>query len=265
MKNKNNFWKVKPLKFKLLRMSNVKHQSITMKSTYRGKRPFDDYDKDGVANWKDCKPYNPKKQGKIHDYLKQKIAKRQDKKEAQRYIVIKFTGEMYQTFGPYTESTIEQVYNQTMQQYADRIEDVFVSPDKSAANIENARIERETKETALSQTVSPSERIQQYVTGVGEGVGENIEQGLQLEKLKRGATDPRGRGPPHTKSVWRIGDEMSLGAQPYHPIKSDKFFAKSQPFRSEWQRRLERGETYQAFKPKFIGRKLEYEERSDIY
>lgn len=62
MKKKNkidSFWKPVPKKKKDLNYPQAKRK-------YPGLNPLGDYDKDGVINMKDCKPFNKKKQGWVH-------------------------------------------------------------------------------------------------------------------------------------------------------------------------------------------------------
>ena len=73
------------MKFK----SNSQRKAVMAKLNYsqlrnRGIRlkPYSDTDKDGIKNYKDCKPLNPKEQGLIHDIIKkkEKFVKAREKK-----------------------------------------------------------------------------------------------------------------------------------------------------------------------------------------
>jgi len=46
--------------------------------------PNGDIDKDGVKNSKDCKPFDPKKQGILHDYNVKRLRKQEEKLEQER-------------------------------------------------------------------------------------------------------------------------------------------------------------------------------------
>ena len=59
-----------------------------LRAAVRKKREIElkkkDTDKDGVSDYKDCQPYNPKKQGILHDWQMKRLKKQEQKLEEQR-------------------------------------------------------------------------------------------------------------------------------------------------------------------------------------
>ena len=85
-KNKNkpiDFWgvkpnkKKKPLSLKVTPVSKLKKKDLNYPQAKRkfGLKPYGDADRDGVKNWLDCKPFNPKKHGKYTQNIPLKKAK----------------------------------------------------------------------------------------------------------------------------------------------------------------------------------------------
>jgi len=68
-----------------LNYSQLRNRGIRLK-------PYSDTDKDGIKNYKDCKPLNPKEQGLIHDIIKKKqqyVKAKEKKLEQQQDTLLK--------------------------------------------------------------------------------------------------------------------------------------------------------------------------------
>ena len=130
-----------------------------------------DSDRDGVPNWRDCNPWNPNEQGKIHDYLQakkmekaEKILKKVDEKEAMTphvYLIVKIKNGKWENWGAYTRDKIKRVIYDAKRM--PNVEQVSVSNNPKLADQLNRQI-------MIKQVKKVAKKIGKGTKTVGKGV-----------------------------------------------------------------------------------------------
>jgi len=104
-----------------------------------------DTDMDRIPDWRDCQPYNPYMQGRIHDYLeKRKMEKAQEQLEtvdtraSMLYLVVKIKDGKWENWGAYTKDSIKKVIEDA--KALPNVERVLITQDKKYADKLNRQI-----------------------------------------------------------------------------------------------------------------------------
>jgi len=92
--------KMKPFDLRIKPVTKKKNMNYPQAKRKFNLNPYGDVDKDGVKNWIDCKPFNPKKHGKYTQNLPRKEAARILRRAGRTFDSLrKDKADLYRTFG----------------------------------------------------------------------------------------------------------------------------------------------------------------------
>lgn len=226
--------------------------------------PIGDTDKDGVPNWRDCRPYDSKKQGKHIDAFKKTLkkvipktaTKSTTKPEAKQttldeyvdvdtgvkkqpvwHIFVKFPNEKWKNVGSAEQGNIKNMVNEYKQTF-DNVEDIKVSQDiKMLGQLNRSIMYRKAKKA-----------VTEYVERKGEEMSENVQsqfkprEPFQQPSITIQQTQaPQSQYPQYQQEIpqqqQQYQRKIPPGAQRYAPVTMEQSTIRKPMLRAPFQDR----------------------------
>ena len=269
----DGFIKVKPINIKLL----VTAKPLVLLKV-QGKRlhPNFDTDKDGVPDYKDCRPFNPNKHvdelnEKEDRELLQKMGDSLKKPKADWYYVfVKADGEWL----PYSEQpwAVDENFDSNLKKLEETYDEVTFDKDFNhyrKLNSLEKKVKRQEKFENIQENIDYYTTRQDFRKHLGEGT--ELDKNVLKQGLKSVSSGPslpfkmiqRQRDlflgkksdyvPPEERSYNR---KMPSNVQPYNPVTKEQSFLIRPNTKAPWQKGYHTGwppRRYQPFTPVFTG------------